>query len=332
MATQHSALRTQHSFLSTSSEKVSLRTTYGETLAAMGPKYPELVVMDADIAKSTQTIKFSKAFPKRFYNIGVAEQNMAGIAAGMATVGLKPICSSYAAFISMKSCEQIRTVVCYTNLPVMFVATHGGMATAIDGVTHQATEDLGIFRGFANMKVFSPADATTVKQLIPDAYELDGPRYVRLPRDPWPLVYDKEKGIPDFRIGKGIVLREGSDVGIIATGVMVHKALQAAEKLAGDGIQATVVDIHTIKPFDADLIIEVARRTGALVTYEDHVINNGLGSAVAEVLVENYPVPMERIGLRDVFAESGKTELLFDKYGMNVQHCITAAKRVITRK
>lgn len=308
-----------------------MRNTYGDTLVAMAPHYPEMVVMDADIAKSTQTCRFAEAYPDRFYNIGIAEQNMAGIAAGMATTGLKPVCSSYAAFISMKSCEQIRTVICYPNLPVMFVATHGGMATAVDGVTHQATEDLGIFRGFANMKVFSPADAAAVRQMIPAVYELDGPRYVRLLRDPKPLVYDWNKGIPDFRIGKGVILREGKDVALVATGVMVHKALQAAKALADEGIRATVVDIHTLKPLDVDLIVDIASLTGGVVTCEDHVIHNGLGSAVAEVLGERYPVPMERVGLRDCFAESGQPEELFDKYQMNVQHCVDAARRVMAR-
>lgn len=315
-----------------SSATVSLRNVYGDTLVEMGPRYPEMVVLDADIASSTQTARFAKAYPERFYNIGVAEQNMAGIAAGLATTGLKPVCSSYAAFVSLKSAEQIRTVVCYANQSVMFVATHGGMATAIDGVTHQATEDLGIFRSFANMQVFSPADATAVRQMIPAVFELEGPRYVRLVRDPQPLVYDPEEGIPNFEIGKGVVLREGADVAIVATGIMVYKALRAAETLAAEGIEATVVDIHTLWPFDTELVAELARRTGAVVTYEDHVINNGLGSAVAEAIVENHPVPMERVGLRNVFAESGKAEALFDKYEMNVQHCITAAKRVMARK
>lgn len=308
----------------------STRKAYGQTLIEMGKEYPSLIVLEADIAKSTHTYMFAEKYPERFINVGVAEQNMMGIAAGLATTGIKPICSTYSVFASMRACEQVRTSICYAGLDVTIVATHGGVATAIDGVSHQAVEDIGIMRGLAGMTVIVPADAVATRHAVRQGYLVPGPCFVRLIRDAVPTIYPDP--IPNFQVGKGIVHQEGKDVTIFATGIMVAKALEAAEQLAQAGIQATVVDIHTIKPIDTELIISCARRTGAVVTYEDHQIINGLGSAVAEVLVEECPAPMRRIGLRDVFAESGPREKLYEKYGMSVSHVVQAAKEVVGRK
>jgi len=311
-------------------ELASTRKAYGQTLVQLGSERDDFVVLDADIAKSTHTYMFAEAFPERFFNMGVAEQNTAGFAAGLATTGLIPVVSSYAVFVSMRMCEQIRTSICYPKLNVKFVASHGGLATAIDGVSHQATEDLSILRSLANMTVIAPADAPTTCCAVRAILDRPGPCYVRLIRDPVPIVYPD--GPPDFQIGRGIVLRLGRDVTLIAAGIMVAKALEAAEQLDERGIRATVIDMHTLKPIDAELICHWARQTGAVVTWEDNTILGGLGSAVAEVLAENVPVPMERVGLRDTFGESGRRELLFDKYGMNVSHAVAAAERAIARK
>ncbi len=326
----HSKQRQQGPLPTKEPKLASTRRAYGETLVQLGHERNDFVVFDADIAKSTHTYMFAQAFPDRFFNMGVAEQNAAGFAAGLSTTGLIAVVSSYAVFVSMRMCEQIRTSICYPNLNVKFVASHGGLATAIDGVSHQGTEDLAILRSLPNMTVIAPADDPTTRRTVRAILDHPGPCYVRLIRDPVPVVYDR--GLDDFRIGKGIVLRDGRDVTLIAAGIMVAKALEAGEQLAPKGVGARVIDMHTLKPIDKDLICRCAQETGALVTYEDNTINGGLGSAVAEVLVENVPVPMERIGLRDTFGESGKRELLFDKYGMNVSHVVAAAERVIARK
>jgi transketolase len=309
----------------------SLRAANGQALVRIGREREDVVVLEAEIAKSTQTVKFWDAYPDRFYNIGIAEGNMAGIAAGMATTGLLPICSTYATFMSMRACEQIRQSICYPFLNVKFAATHGGLSTGIDGASHQGIEDIAIFRSLPDTCVIVPADATSVYPAYQAALNHVGPVYVRLMRDPVPVLYASEAEAA-IELGKAKIYAPGSDVTLWACGIMVAYALEARERLAKDGIAARVVDSASVKPLDADLLVQCARETGGVVSCEDHLVNGGLGSAVAEVLGEQYPTPMERIGLNDTFGESGHRDLLFDKYGMSAQHIAAAAKRVMQRR
>lgn len=310
-------------------ESIPTRNAYGEALIEVGRENEEVVVFEADISKSTKTDGFAEAFPERFFNVGVAEQNEMAAAAGAAMYGKIVFVSTYAVFASMRACEQIRTFVAYPNLNVNICPSHGGVTPGSDGVTHQATEDLGIIRTIPNMTVLMPSDAVTTRMAVHQAVKIDGPVYIRLTRDGVPVLYDDDV---DFQIGKAIILKEGGDVTLIAIGDMVSKAIEAAVKLDGEEICAGVIDMHTIKPIDSEAIIKAASGTGAIVTIEDHQINGGLGSSVAEVLVENRPVPMERIGLKNTFAESGKYEELLTKYGMDTAAIVGAAKKVIKRK
>lgn len=309
----------------------SLRKANGEALVRIGRQREDVVVLEAEIAKSTQTVKFWDAYPDRFYNIGIAEGNMAGLAAGMATTGLLPICSTYATFMSMRACEQIRQSVCYPFLNVKFVATHGGLSTGIDGASHQGIEDIAIFRSLPDTCVIVPADATSVYPAYHAALQHYGPVYVRLMRDPVPVLYASEEEAK-IALGKAKIYADGHDVTLWACGIMVSYALEARELLQKDGISARVVDSASVKPLDAELLVQCAKDTGCVVSCEDHLTNGGLGSAVAETLGEHYPVPMERIGLKDTFGESGNRDLLFDKYGMSPKHMAAAAKRVMQRR
>lgn len=310
-------------------ERIPTRNAYGQALVELGKVNPNVVVFEADIAKSTQTHLFAKAFPDRFFNVGVAEQNEMAIAAGAATCGKISFVSTYAVFASMRACEQMRTSVAYPKLNVKIAVSHGGITAYDDGVTHQATEDLGIVRTIPNMTVLMPADAHSTRKAVFEAAKIEGPVYIRFMRIGMPIIYPRDI---DFKIGKAIKLRDGNDVTIIAIGDMVCQALQASEELATEGIEADVLDMHTIKPLDRDALLESAMRTGAVVTVEDHNIINGLGSAVAEVLVEEYPVPMSRIGLQDTFAESGAYDDLLAHYGMDAGHIVKAVHKVISRK
>ncbi len=305
------------------------RDAFGEVLVELGEQYPNLVVLDADISSSTRTGAFAKKFPERAFNFGVAEQNMMGIAAGLATVGFMPFVCTYAVFASMRACEQFRTMIAYPRLNVKVIATHGGIEVGWDGVTHQGVEDIAIMRAIPNTTVVAPADAVATKALVKKAAKHEGPLYMRMGRNPVPIVYNESQ---EFEIGKGIVLREGSDVTIVAIGVMLSLALEAAERLEGQGISATVIDMHTIKPLDKDLLAKWAIRTGAIVTVEDHNIFGGLGGAVAEAVTELHPVPVIRVGLPDTFAESGAPEELFKKYGMFVDHIIKAVEKALSLK
>ena len=309
----------------------SLRAANGEALVRLGKEREDIVVLEAEIAKSTQTVKFWDAYPDRFYNIGIAEGNMVGVAAGIATTGLLPICSTYATFMSMRACEQIRQSICYPFLNVKFVATHGGLSTGIDGASHQGIEDIGIFRTIPDTTIIVPADSTSVYPAYKAALDHYGPVYIRLMRDPVPVLYNSEEDA-GITLGKANVYADGSDVTLWACGIMVSYALEARELLAKDGISARVVDSASVKPIDTELLEQCARETGCVVSCEDHVTNGGLGSAVAETLGECYPVPMERIGLRDTFGESGQRDVLFDKYGMSPRHMAEASKRVMQRR
>jgi transketolase len=305
------------------------REAYGEELVKLGGENKDIVVLEADISTSTKTCYFAKAFPDRFFNVGVAEQNEAVVAAGLASTGLIPFVSTYAVFATMRACEQVRTFICYPNLNVKIVASHGGITPCTDGVTHQATEDIAIMRVMPNMTVIVPTDYNMTKAAVAAAASHIGPTYIRLTRDALPIIYPQDI---DFKIGKSFKLCDGKDVAIISVGDMTYTALKAVELLKKEGIIATLIDMPTIKPIDKDMILKEAKSTGAIVTVEDHQIIGGLGSAVCEVLAENYPVALKRIGLADTFAESGEFELLLEKYGLSAAHIVKAAKQVIKMK
>ena len=313
----------------TARKESSPRDIYGETLVELGKKYPNMVVLDSDLSVSTKTCVFAKAFPGRFFDMGVAEQDMISAAAGFATTGKIVFASTFAVFATGRAWEQVRVSVAYPRLNVKIVATHGGITTGEDGATHQATEDLAIMRALPNMTVIVPADGPEVKKALQAVAASHGPVYIRLSRQKTSII---NEGDYDFTVGRGNVLAEGDDVTMIAAGIMVALALDAREILAGQGISARVVNMHTIKPLDKELIVNCAKKTGAVVTAEEHTILGGLGGAVAEVLVENHPVPMARVGIRDMFAESGKPMELMEKYGLTTEAIVSAAKSVVSRK
>ncbi len=310
-------------------KKIATRAAYSQALIELGQKNPRVVALDADVAKSVGSNKFHQTYPKRAFNIGIAEQNMFGIAAGLATTGKIVFASTYAVFASMRACEQIRTFISYGHLNVKIGASHGGLHTGMDGVTHQAIEDIGIMRSMPGITILSPSDAVSAKKATLEAAEYPGPVYIRLTRNPVSVIYPEDLS---YAIGKAITLKEGPDIGLIVTGVMLHRTLQAAELLEKEGIHATVVDVHTIRPLDRETILNVAQKTGGLVVAEDHNINCGLGSAVCETVTEEYPVPVARIGLRDVFGQSGPPDLLLDEYGMGVEDIVAAARSVMKRR
>lgn len=306
---------------------IPTRDAYGEMLVELGKEINNLVVLEADISKSTRTKLFAQAFPDRFFQFGIAEADMMVAAAGLSTTGLLPFVSTYAIFASMRACEQIRTFICYPNLNVKIAVSHGGMTSANDGVTHQATEDLGVLRTIPGLVVIMPADYYATKALVREVARYQGPVYLRLTRDAVPIIYGKDE---HFEIGKGKLLREGSDVSLIALGDMLSHTLRAADALASEGISADVIDMYTVKPLDETMVISSANKTGKVVTVEDHQIIGGLGSAVAEVLAEKCPSAcLRRIGLRNTFAESGQYHLLLEKYGMSTKHIVAAAKELL---
>ncbi len=310
-------------------EMIATRSAYGKTLAELGELNKDIVVLDADLAKSTYTKKFAEKFPERFFDMGVAEQNMISTAAGLAAAGKIPFASTFAIFASERACNQVTISVAYPALNVKIVATHAGVTVGEDGATHQALLDLAIMRAIPNMTVLVPADAVSTDRAVRLAAERYGPFYIRLGRSKVPVIYDENI---NYEIGKANILKDGHDVALIACGVMVSQALESADQLASEGIEARVIDMHSIKPLDEEAIINAAREVGAIVTAEEHNIIGGLGGAVAEVLVENKPVPMERIGVRDLFGQSGSGDDLLGEYGLKAQNIVEAAKRVIKRK
>jgi transketolase len=305
------------------------RDAFGETLVQMGADVPNLVVLDADISSSLKTGAFRKRFPERHINFGVAEQDMMLGAAGLATTGLIPVACTYATFATLRACEQIRSFICYAGLNVKIACSHGGLEVGWDGPTHQGTEDIAIMRSLPNMTVIVPADAVAASALLRKAVAMEGPVYFRMGRNPVPVIYDPRQ---PFAVGRAITVREGCDLTIIAAGVMVVLALDAATQLASEGVEARVVDMHTVKPLDGAAVQRAASETGAIVTAEDHSIIGGLGSAVAEYLAEHMPVPMERIGIPDTFCRSGDPEALFALYGMATPDIVRAAREVLRRK
>lgn len=307
---------------------IATRDAYGEALKELGKKNKDIVVLDADLSGSTKTAIFAKAYPDRFFNVGIAEQNLIGTAAGLATTGKIPFASTFAVFATGRAYEIIRNSVCYPELNVKIAATHAGLTVGEDGATHQALEDMSLMRSLPNMVVLNPADAVETKQCIYKAAEHHGPVYIRLGRSKVPVIFDEDY---KFEIGKGVELREGVDITLIATGIMVSKALSAAEKLAKEGISTRVINMSTIKPIDEDIIIKAANETKGIVTIEEHNIIGGLGSAVAEVVSQWKPTYVERIGTMDVFGESGDGELLLEKYGLNEGNIIDKVKKILSK-
>ena len=295
--------------------KKATREGYGEALVELGKEHEDLYVLDADLAGATKTGVFQKAFPERHIDCGIAEGNMMGIAAGLAASGLKPFASSFAMFASGRAYEQIRNTIGYPHLNVKIGASHGGISVGEDGASHQCNEDFALMRSIPDMMVVNPSDYIEAKAAVKAAYDYEGPMYLRFGRFAVPVINDR----PDyhFELGKGILLREGTDVTIIATGLCVNSALEAAEKLAADGISAEVINIHTIKPLDEEMVVASAKKTGKVVTVEEHSIIGGLGSAVCETLCEKAPTKVLRIGTRDVYGESGPAAALLAKYGLD---------------
>lgn len=310
-------------------QNIATREAYGSALAEFGGDN-RIIVLDADLSKSTKTDTFKKKYPERFFNMGIAEGNMMAVAAGMATCGKTVFASSFAIFAAERACEQVRNSICYPRLNVKIGATHAGISVGEDGASHQAVEDIGIMRSIPNMVVVSPSDAVETRHAVKAAIEYDGPVYLRLGRLGVPVIYDESNF--KFELGKGITISEGSDVAIIATGLMVHAAIEAKQLLAAENINARVIDIHTIKPIDKEIIIKAAKETGAIVTAEEHNIHGGLGSAVAEVLVQNYPAPVKMVGLKDSFGRSGKPYLLLEYYGLTAKDIAANAKEAIKMK
>jgi len=312
-----------------SDKKIATRESYGKALAQYGKEF-DIVVLDADLSKSTKTETFKKEFPDRFINMGIAEQNMMSTAAGIASCGKIVFASSFAMFAAGRAFEQIRNSICYPNLNVKIGATHAGISVGEDGATHQCIEDIGIMRTIPNMVVINPADDVEARAAVKAAILHNGPVYLRFGRLATSVLYDEDTY--KFELGKGVLLKDGTDVTIIATGLMVEKTLEAKEILEKDGINARIIDIHTIKPIDREIIVKAAKETGAIVTCEEHNVIGGLGSAVAEVLCEECPVPMERIGVKDIFGKSGVPAQLLKEYGLTAEDIANSAKKAMAKK
>jgi transketolase len=311
-------------------EKIATREAYGAALAEFGDKYEKLVVLDADLAAATKTVMFKKKFPNRFFDCGIAEGNMMGVAAGMAAAGLIPFASTFAMFAAGRAFEQVRNSIGYPHLNVKIGATHGGISVGEDGATHQCLEDFATMRSIPGMVVMQPADAVEARAMVEAAINYVGPCYMRFGRYAVPTIFDKDTY--KFELGKGIVLADGKDVTLVATGLMVEQALLARELLTADGISARVVNIHTIKPLDTELILNCAAETGAIVTAEEHNVIGGLGSAVCECVAGAKPVPVMRVGVEDQFGRSGKVPPLLEMYGLTAANIAAKAKAAINLK
>ena len=311
--------------------KIATRTAYGETLVELGAQYPELVVLDADLSGSTMSKFFAEAYPDRFFDCGIAEADMTGIAAGMAAEGLKPFTNSFAMFAAGRAYEQIRNSIAYPQLNVKVVGSHGGVSVGEDGATHQCIEDFALMRAIPGMLVCCPCDGNEMRHAVRALIDYEGPAYLRLQRLATEVFTDE---LPDyhFALGKGCTLRPGSDVTVIATGLMVSKALQAAELLAAEGISVRVINMHTIKPLDEELVLRAARETGCIVTSEEHSVIGGLGSAVSELLGEKCPVPVLRHGVNDEFGRSGTAAAVLDYFGLNAEGIAAKVREALKLK
>ncbi|MGM0381155.1 MAG: transketolase family protein [bacterium] len=307
---------------------VATRTAYGEVLAQLGEEHENIVVLDGDLSKSTRTYMFAEKFPDRFYNVGIQEANMAGVAAGLAASGMVPFVSSFACFLTTRAYDQIRVSVAYADLPVKFVASHGGISGGEDGVTQQSIEDVALMASLPDMAVCVPADEHSTRSLVPQLLGRDTPCYLRTGRPKAPVVYEPDV---EMKLGKAHLVREGADLTIVAQGLLVAEALKAADELAGEGIEAEVIDAHTVKPFDRETIAQSVQKTGRAVVAEEHQLWGGLGSTVARELSASCPVPMEFVAIEDTYAESGPGYELLEKYGLTSPAIVEASRSVIER-
>ena len=307
-------------------ERIATRASYGKALVELGAENPDIVVLDADLSGSTQTKKFADVYPDRFFNAGIAEANMMGMAAGLAVSGKTVFASSFAMFASGRAYEIIRNSIAYTGANVKICATHAGVTVGEDGASHQCVEDLSLMRTIPGMTVLNPADDVSARALIKAAAAYKGPVYIRLGRAAVPVIYEEGK---TFEIGKALRVREGKDAAILATGIMVNEALQAAEMLAAEGIECRVVDVHTIKPLDKDEVVAAAKDCGCIVTAEEHSVIGGLGSAVAETVCKEAPCRMAMVGVQDVFGQSGKPGELMEQYGLTATDIAKAVKNCL---
>ena len=312
-------------------EKIATRAAYGKALVELAEKYPELVVFDADLAGATMTNGFMKAYPERFFDMGIAEGNMAGVAAGMATCGFKPFINTFAMFAAGRSWEQVRNSICYPGLNVKVVGSHGGLSVGEDGATHQMIEDYAIMRAIPGMMVLCPCDGNEMKLATEALLNYEGPAYMRLGRLAVETVTDEIEGYK-FELGKGVTVVDGTDVTIIAVGMNVQMAMKAAEQLKAEGISARVIDMHTIKPLDTELVLKAAQETGAIVTTEEANVMGGLGAAVCEYLAEACPIPVVRHGVNDEFGRSGKAPLVLEAYGITAEKIAECAKKAVSLK
>ena len=312
-------------------EKIATRGAYGEELVKLAEEYPELVVLDADLSSATMTKAFSKAYPERFFNMGIAEADMMGFAAGLAACGKKPFANSFAMFSAGRAWEQVRNSIAYPHLNVKCVGSHGGLSVGEDGATHQCVEDLALMSAIPGMVVVNPCDGPEMRRAVKALLDYDGPAYLRLGRMAVESVTDETPGY-EFTLGKAAMLRDGADVTLAATGLMVQRALAAAEMLAAKGISARVLDFHTIKPLDTEAVLAAARETGCIVTSEEHSVIGGLGSAVASVCAENCPVPVVRHGVMDEFGRSGKALEVLEAYGLTAEVMVEKAMQALALK
>lgn len=312
-----------------SEEKVTMRDALGETLLQLSLEKESVYILDGDLANSTKVDEVAKGNSGKFLQMGIAEQNMMSVASGLATTGIQPWASSFAAFLSKRAIDQIQVQIAQPGLDVKMLGGYSGLVTGLTGKTHQSLEDIAIFRSLANMVVIAPADATEVKKVIEFAHQYHGPVYIRLARDPYPVIFDENY---QFELGKAVTLKEGKDVTIISTGTQTSRSLEAAEKLKSEGISVSVVHMPSIKPLDKDAIVKAAEATGVIVTAEEHSIYGGLGSAVAEVLVEEKPVPMLRVGIKDRNSESGPNDEMLDKYEISPNHMVKKVKEALKKK
>lgn len=306
--------------------KIATREAYGKALVKLGKMNDDVVVLDADLSKSTKTNDFLKAYPNRFFNMGIAEQNLVGAACGLAAAGKVPFASTFAMFATGRAFEVIRNSVCYPKLNVKIAATHAGITVGEDGCSHQSVEDISLMRSIPNMTVVVPADGIEAEKMIFAAAEFDGPMYIRLGRSAVPTIFEEDY---NFEIGKGVVLRDGNDATIIACGIMVNEALIAADMLKEENINARVINMSTIKPIDTDLIIKAAKETKAIVTAEEHSVIGGLGSAVSEVVSESNPIIVKKVGMNDCFGESGTPSELLEKYGLTAKNIVEKVKEAL---
>lgn len=311
--------------------KIATRAAYGEALVELAEKYPKLVVLDADLANATMTKGFAAKYPSRFFDCGIAECNMTGIAAGMSTCGLKPFTNTFAIFATGRAYEQVRNSIAYPHLNVTVVGSHGGISVGEDGATHQCTEDFALMRQLPGMLVVCPCDGHEMKLAVEALIQHEGPAYLRLGRPAVETITDEIPGY-HFELGKGVTLRDGKDVTIVATGMMVQMAMKAADLLAAEGMDARVLDMHTIKPLDEELVLKAAKETGCIVTSEEASILGGLGGAVCELLSEKYPVPVVRHGVNDEFGRSGTANAVLEYYGLTPAVLAEKAKKAISLK